>query len=171
MKDPAAHILTLEAAVQWRRRLRESGGTLALCNGCYDLLHAGHLRGLCEARRQADALLVLLNSDASVRALKGEGRPYTPQADRALLLAGLRAVDAVVVFDTPRCAAELAALAPDVYCISEEYARTQDPGEAAALAALNIRTHWLPVTPGLSTTALAARIRAAGARQEAAPCA
>jgi len=159
MKDPAAKILTLEAAVAWRRRLRESGATLAVCNGCYDLLHAGHLRGLLEARRQADALLVLLNSDASVRALKGEGRPFVPQDGRALLLAGLACVSAVVVFDMPRCDLELSALAPDIYCISEAYARTQDPGEAAVLAGLGIPTHWLPLTPGLSTTALAERIR------------
>jgi rfaE bifunctional protein nucleotidyltransferase chain/domain len=157
MKHPQDNIISLSAAAFWRADLRRRGADLVVCNGCYDLLHAGHVRGLIQARRQGDALLVLLNSDASVRALKGPTRPLIAQDDRAILLASLSCVTAVVLFDEPRCSSQLTALGPDIYCISEQYRQTQDPTEAAALAACGAAVHWLPVVPGLSTTALIAR--------------
>lgn len=161
MKHPADKVITLEAAVEWRGRLRRDGGTLAVTNGCFDLLHRTHVEFLWRARRLADGLLVLLNSDASVWQLKGDGRPVLPQDERAFLLAALPCVAAVVIFDGPRCAEELEALAPEVYAKSAEYAQTQDRGEAEALRRIGAQTIFLAPEPGLTTTAIIARAYAA----------
>ena len=94
--------------------LRRRGKKIVFTNGCFDLLHVGHVRYLTQARRQGDVLVVGLNSDRSVRALKGESRPLTPQAERAELLAALEAVDYVTVFDEETPLALIKILAPDV---------------------------------------------------------
>jgi len=173
MRAATARILDLAAAVAWRQALRRDGATLALTNGCFDVVHAGHVESLERARAEGEALVVLLNSDASVRALKGPDRPIYRQEHRAYMLASLRSVDAVVVFGSqsqspfgsgdcstarPDCAAEIAALEPDVYCKSEEYRQTQDPAERAALAACRAMVVWLRRVPGLSTTATVRRM-------------
>jgi len=162
MKHPAAKIITLEAACFWRDALRRDSKTLAVTNGCFDILHAGHLQLLCSARASADALLVLVNSDASIRSLKGQSRPIIHEQDRALLLAGLSCVSAVVVFENTRCAAELAALAPDVYIKSEEYRGSLDPTEAEALAAAGSQIVYVPVADGISTSKIIEKIFATG---------
>ena len=108
--DPNSKVMTLEQAVAWRENLRKAGKKVAVTNGCFDLLHRGHVDYLCKARLTADALVVLVNSDSSVRALKGPSRPINDEYSRAFVLSGLAAVDAAVVFDSPRCTAELAAL-------------------------------------------------------------
>ena len=107
-----------------RRRVeaaRAEGRTVALANGCFDMLHVGHVRYLDGARAEADVLVVGVNGDASVRRLKGEGRPILPEGDRALLVAAVRAVDHVVVFEDDDVSRLLLALRPDVHCKGTDY--------------------------------------------------
>ncbi|MDX9981615.1 MAG: adenylyltransferase/cytidyltransferase family protein, partial [Lentisphaeria bacterium] len=98
MRAPESKIMDLAAARVWRESLRAEGRRLAMTNGCFDLLHRGHAEYLARARERADALLVAINSDASVRAIKGPTRPVVAEQDRAFLLACLESVDAVLVF-------------------------------------------------------------------------
>jgi len=100
---------------------RRSGQTIAFANGCFDLLHVGHVRYLAAAAQEADLLIVAINDDQSVRALKGEGRPILPAADRAELVAALRCVDLVVVFPEPTVGPLLEAIRPDVHCKGTDY--------------------------------------------------
>lgn len=143
----------LEQAVQWRNSLKQKGLRLAVTNGCFDILHRGHAEYLLAARRTADALLVLVNSDASVRSLKGPHRPVNCEYDRAYLLASMRCVDAVLVFDSPRCTAELDALQPDAYAKGGDYTfETLNEQERAVLIRHNIKVHFIPFVPNHSTT-------------------
>ena len=100
---------------------RARGVTFAFANGGFDLLHVGHIRYLEGARREADKLIVAVNSDASVRGLKGPTRPILPEADRAELVAALRAVDFVVIFSEPTVAPLLELLTPNVHCKGTDY--------------------------------------------------
>jgi len=155
MRNPEAKLLTLDAAFAWREALRERGADLVVTNGCFDLLHRGHCAFLWHARRLGDALLVLLNSDVSVRSLKGPERPLVPELARAYVLASLRAVSAVVLYDTPRCHYELKRLEPDVYAKAGEYnIATLDEQEKAALTLVGARIEFLPHDKAWSTTAL-----------------
>jgi len=107
-----------------RRRVDEArarGRTIAFANGCFDVLHVGHVRYLEGARAEADVLVVGVNGDSSVRRLKGEGRPVLPEGDRALLVAAVRAVDHVVVFAEDDVSRLLLALRPDVHCKGTDY--------------------------------------------------
>jgi rfaE bifunctional protein nucleotidyltransferase chain/domain len=100
---------------------RAAGRTIAFANGCFDLLHVGHIRYLQSSAREADVLVVAVNDDESVRALKGTGRPILTAADRAELVAALRCVDYVVVFPEPTVGPLLTALRPDVHCKGTDY--------------------------------------------------
>lgn len=153
---PEDRILSRAEAV--RRYGRPRPFTLVFTNGCFDLLHRGHVSLLHRARTLGDRLLVGLNSDASVRRLKGAGRPLLPEGDRARLLAGLRSVDGVTVFeeDTPRTLIE--ALLPDHLVKGADYRREEVAG-AGLVEAAGGRVHLLPLEEGVSTTALLARIR------------
>ena len=102
-------------------KARRDGQTLAFANGCFDLLHVGHVRYLAAAAEQADLLIVAINDDDSVRRLKGEGRPILSAADRAELVAALRVVDYVVVFPEPTVGPLLEAIKPDVHCKGTDY--------------------------------------------------
>ena len=144
---------SLDQAVQWRCTLREKGRRLAVTNGCFDILHRGHAEYLLAARKTADALLVLLNSDESVRELKGPGRPVNNAYDRAYLLASLRFVDGVLVFNAQRCTHELEALKPDDYAKGGDYTlETLNAEEREALLKCGARVHFIPFVPGHSTT-------------------
>ena len=148
-------ILTLDEAAAFRAALRKEGRKVVATNGCFDLLHVGHLRYLTEARALGDFLWVGLNGDASVRELKGPGRPLVPEADRAELLAAWRMVDAVTVFPEVRATAFLRAVQPDVYVKGGDYtAATLDPGEGDALRACGARIELVKLVPGKSTTSL-----------------
>jgi len=114
-------IVTREELVERVRRGRERGLTFAFANGAFDLLHVGHVRYLDAARREADRLIVAVNDDASIRGLKGPARPVLPAADRAELVASLRAVDYVVIFAEPTVAPLLELLRPDVHCKGTDY--------------------------------------------------
>jgi rfaE bifunctional protein nucleotidyltransferase chain/domain len=108
----------LAAAVAGERR---AGRTIAFANGCFDLLHVGHVRYLQAAAAEGDVLVVAINGDRSVAELKGPGRPILPAADRAELVAALRGVDYVVTFDEPTVTPLLLALKPDVHCKGTDY--------------------------------------------------
>jgi D-glycero-beta-D-manno-heptose 1-phosphate adenylyltransferase len=156
-------LLSLEAAVAVRRKLRADGKRLVLTNGVFDLLHTGHLYYLQRARSLGDALFVALNSDESVRALKGPLRPVQTETERAYALGATWFVDGIVIFRQPRLTPEIEALQPDVYGKAGDYTLEKlDPGERAALEAAGARIEFLPFLPGFSTTNLIARIKAAG---------
>jgi rfaE bifunctional protein nucleotidyltransferase chain/domain len=138
--------------------LRESGGRLVFTNGCFDLLHPGHVSYLEAARSLGDALVVGLNSDASVRRLKGSERPINPEGDRAAMLAALRAVDAVVIFDEDTPVRLLREVSPAVYVKGGDY-RVEDLPEADVAREIGAEVELLPFEPGYSTTALIERIR------------
>lgn len=153
MNSPRTKVMTLEQAVEARLKLADAGQKLAVTNGCFDLLHRGHAEYLMQARSLADRLFVLINSDASVRALKGPTRPVNMEDDRAFLLACLEFVDGVVIFRSSRCDAELAALKPDVYVKGGDYTvDSLDPAERAALLEAGSKIRFIPFVPGYSTT-------------------
>ena len=143
-----------------RRRLKRAGRRVVLPNGCFDLLHAGHVEYLAAAKRCGDVLVVALNGDRSVRALKGKDRPLVPQAARAQLLAALEAVDYVVIFNTVRVTPVIKALRPDVYVKGGDYTvATLNPGERRVLEACGTAIKLVHLKPGYSTTALVEKLR------------
>ena len=161
MSNIAANILTLDEAVKWRCQMAEQGYKVAVTNGCFDLLHRGHAVYLDAAREEADFLLVLVNSDASVKALKGPTRPLQCEEDRAFLLCSLKAVDKCVIFDSPRCDKELEALAPDVSVKGGDYTEDSlDPGERAALKKSQSRIVFISFVPGHSSTGIIRKMQA-----------
>ncbi len=154
---------TLADTVAWRERLRREGRRVVLTNGVFDLLHTGHLFYLKQARELGDALLIALNADASVRALKGPTRPVQSEEQRAYALGALACVDGITIFREPRLTAEIRALRPDVYCKAGDYTLEKlNPEERAALQEVGAEIKFLPFLPGFSTTQLIARIKAAG---------
>jgi rfaE bifunctional protein nucleotidyltransferase chain/domain len=151
-------ILSLDELAREADRLRAAGRRLVLTNGCFDLVHAGHVDYLERARALGDALVVALNSDRSVRELKGPTRPVNPEQDRARVVSALRAVDYVVIFDSLRVTDVIRAVRPALYAKGGDYTvETLDPGERAALAEAGTEIHILPLVPGRSTTAILAR--------------
>jgi len=137
------------------------GKRLVLTNGCFDLLHTGHVRYLEEARRCGDALIVAVNSDASVRELKGPTRPVNGELDRAEVLAALRCVDHVTIFTGKRVTEVIRLLRPAVYAKGGDYTpETLDPGEKAALDEVGAEIRILQLVPGRSTTAILEKSRA-----------
>jgi rfaE bifunctional protein nucleotidyltransferase chain/domain len=114
-------ILTEAELVERVRADRADGRTIALANGCFDILHVGHVRYLQGARAEADRLVVAVNDDATVRSMKGPGRPILPARDRAELVAAVRGVDYVVIFSTPTVTELLITLKPDVHCKGTDY--------------------------------------------------
>jgi len=137
---------------------KRNGRRIVFTNGCFDLLHPGHIQSLEQARALGDALVVGLNSDKSVRELKGPGRPVFPELERAEILAALECVDAVVIFDelTPRSV--IAALLPDVLVKGGDWPSNQIVGREEVEAAGG-RVVSIPVVPGYSTTAILEKIR------------
>lgn len=121
MRRAASKVVDLDALVAQVGRHREAGHSVAFANGCFDVLHVGHVRYLQGAAGEADVLVVGVNGDASVRRLKGEGRPVQPEDDRALLVAALGCVDHVVVFHEDDVSRLLLALRPDVHCKGTDY--------------------------------------------------
>jgi glycerol-3-phosphate cytidylyltransferase len=126
-------LLDLDAASSWRERLREQGKRVVFTNGVFDILHAGHTGYLAWARAQGDALIVGLNRDESVRALKGERRPIVPFADRARLLLALRSVDVVVGFAERTPEVTLERIRPDVHVKSAQYRADELPERTVVL--------------------------------------
>ena len=140
--------------------------TIAFANGAFDLLHVGHIRYLEGARREADRLVVAINSDESVRRLKGPARPILPEADRAELVDALRAVDYVVIFPEPTVTALLELLRPDVHCKGTDYTIETVP-ERDTVRGYGGRIAIVGDAKDHSTTDLLSRVRPAGDRQRA----
>jgi rfaE bifunctional protein nucleotidyltransferase chain/domain len=137
---------------------REAGRTVAFANGIFDLLHVGHVRYLEAAAREAELLVVGVNSDASARTLKGEGRPIMPAAERAEILAALECVDYVVIFEEATCDALLSLLKPDVHCKGTDYAPGTVP-EAATVRAYGGRVAIVGDPKGHATRDIIGAIR------------
>jgi rfaE bifunctional protein nucleotidyltransferase chain/domain len=148
-------IVSVSDLAQTAEACRASGRTLVFTNGCFDILHVGHVRYLQAARARGDMLAVALNGDASVRALKGPTRPVNPEAERAEVLAGLGCVDFVVLFHTPRVTELVREVRPQLYVKGGDYTvDALDPGERAALEEAGARIEILELVPGKSTTAV-----------------
>jgi D-beta-D-heptose 7-phosphate kinase/D-beta-D-heptose 1-phosphate adenosyltransferase len=156
-------ILSPEEARATRERLRTEGRRLVFTNGCFDILHVGHVRYLEAARSLGDALLVAINSDAAVRALKGESRPVMSETERAEMLAALTAVSYVTIFDALSPRTLIRELLPDVLVKGGDYDLDEIHGREEVEAAGG-RVLALPFVAGVSTTDIIERIRKAVAR-------
>lgn len=159
-------VLSREAAASEARRRQRSGERGVFTNGCFDLLHLGHVRYLQEARELGDFLILGLNSDESVARLKGAGRPLVPAHERAEILAALVCVDYVVIFPEQTANSLVEALQPAIYVKGGDYAGAQagEPDlarlpEAASVLAYGGTVHLIPYLPGHSTTELIATIK------------
>lgn len=153
----ASKVLSEEALVDRCGSLRREEKSIVFTNGCFDLLHRGHVTYLEAARALGDILIVAVNSDRSVRALKGPTRPLTPAEDRAHVLAALACVDCVVEFDDDTAERLVQRLRPDIYVKGGDYA-SNEPVEAAVVRAYGGSVRILPFTSGFSTTDLVQRI-------------
>ena len=152
-------IISLEQLPVWRDSLREVGKRLVVTNGCFDLLHAGHVIYLEQAAALGDLLLVGCNGDESVRQLKGVGRPLNPEADRALVLSALESVGSVVVFPERRAEDFLRLAKPDVYVKGGDYTpETLDAGERVAVESGGGEVVIIPFVSGKSTTDIIQRM-------------
>jgi D-beta-D-heptose 7-phosphate kinase/D-beta-D-heptose 1-phosphate adenosyltransferase len=151
-------VLTLDQAAAFAQTLRAGGKTVVFTNGVFDLLHPGHVRYLADARRLGDALIVGVNSDRSVTAIKGPDRPITPEAERAEILAALGCVDAVAIFDEETPHAIISRLQPDVLVKGADWDADRIVGRDI-VEARGGRVVRIPLAPGYSTTAILARIR------------
>ena len=150
--------LSPEAAGELAARLRGAGQRVVLANGCFDLLHVGHVRYLTAARALGDVLFVGLNGDTAVRRLKGPGRPLMPAVERVELLAALRCVDHVVVFEEDTADRLVALLRPDVHAKGTDYTEASVP-EAASVRAVGGRVAIVGDPKDHATRDLIARIR------------
>jgi D-beta-D-heptose 7-phosphate kinase / D-beta-D-heptose 1-phosphate adenosyltransferase len=156
MRKPESKILPREELVA--RLARPRADRVVFTNGCFDILHRGHVEYLAAARSLGDLLVVGLNSDASVRRLKGEGRPVNPADDRALVLAALEAVDQVVIFDEDTPFDLISALLPDVLVKGGDYSVETIVGAREVIAA-GSEVVVAPLVPGRSTTSILSRVQ------------
>jgi len=152
-------IISWEKLPEWRAAVRASGRKLVVTNGCFDLLHVGHVTYLENARNQGDELLVGVNGDNAVRELKGPDRPLNQEADRAAVIAGLQSVDGVCVFADRTATRFLAAAQPDIYVKGGDYTlETLNADERRTVEQAGGRIVLIPFVPGKSTTALLQKI-------------
>ena len=154
-------ILSHEDLLNERERLRAAGQTLVFTNGVFDILHVGHVRYLCAARALGDALVIAINSDRSVPELKGPDRPLNKENDRAEILAALRAVDYVTIFDDVSPRSLIAQLLPDVLVKGGDYTLDQIHGREEVEAAGG-RVVSLPFVDGVSTSQIIERMKKTG---------
>ena len=153
-------ILSLPALSQRADEIRRAGQRLVLTNGCFDLLHVGHVRYLQQARALGDFLSVAVNGDESVRSLKGAGRPLNSENDRAEILAALDCVDFVTIFPALRATEVIKALRPAIYVKGGDYTlESLDPEEVTALDEVGAEIKTLPLVPGRSTSRLIERMQ------------
>lgn len=144
---------------EWRKQIRTAGKKLVVTNGCFDILHLGHVTYLENARNFGDALLIGVNSDAAVRGLKGAGRPVNSETDRQSVLAALQSVDAVCLFTTTTATTFLAAAQPDIYVKGGDYTlETLNQDERRAVESAGGKIVLVPFVPGKSTTSLLEKI-------------
>ena len=155
MKDK---IVSLDQLVVIAEDLRSKGKTVAATSGCFDILHAGHVTYLEEAGKKADALVLLLNSDSSVRGLKGEERPIVPQGERAIVVAGLQCVDYVCIFDDPTPCETIAKFKPDYWIKGADYRDKHIP-EEEMLAQYGGELSYVEMVDGCSSTNIIEKIK------------
>ena len=158
MRYPAGKLKTREQISRIADMLHAEGKTIVHTNGCFDVLHVGHIKSLNEARAQGDLLVVSLNSDASVKRLKGPSRPVFPEHERAMLLGALECVDYVVIFEEDRPDDNIAAIRPSVHAKGGDYTPDTLP-EAPLVKSLGGRIHILAFHDGRSTTAVIQQMR------------
>ena len=152
-------ILSFDRLPEWREQQRSAGRRVVATNGCFDILHAGHVAYLAAARAEGDLLLVGVNDDAGVRDLKGPNRPVNSQNDRALVLAALECVDAVCVFPGDTATAFLRHATPDIYVKGGDYTvETLNPEERRVLESAGAGIVFIPFVQGKSTTRLIEKI-------------
>jgi len=152
-------IIPYDRLAEWRKQAQASGRKLVVTNGCFDLLHIGHVTYLEAARQQGDLLLVGLNNDESVRTLKGEGRPVVSEADRAAVLAALQSVDAVCIFTETTARRFLSIAQPDVYVKGGDYTiDTINQEERRFVENMGGKVVILPGVPDRSSSALTEKI-------------
>ena len=161
-------IVSQDELVEVIAREKRAGRRVVFTNGCFDLLHPGHVRCLSQARALGDALVVAVNSDRSVRENKGGGRPLVPQQDRAEVLSALAAVDYVTIFDDSTPRALIALLLPDILVKGADWAPEQVAGREEVEAGGG-RVVSIPLAPGYSTTKLLQRIRDGDTGAKSAP--
>jgi rfaE bifunctional protein nucleotidyltransferase chain/domain len=152
-------IIAWEKLAEWRKAVRAAGKKLVVTNGCFDILHLGHVTYLEKARNRGDALLIGVNSDAAVRGLKGAGRPVNSETDRASVLAALQSVDGVCIFTDVTATKFLAAAQPDIYVKGGDYTLdTLNQDERRAVESAGGKIVLVPFVPGKSTTSLLEKI-------------
>ena len=155
----ARKILSDASLPSWREGLRTSGKKLVVTNGCFDILHMGHVTYLQHAKEQGDALLVGVTGDANVQKLKGPNRPVNNEQDRAAVLAALESVDGVLIFPELDARNFLQKVQPDIYVKGGDYTiDTINQDERRLLEKLGVKIVLLPVVPGKSTTAILEKI-------------
>lgn len=153
-------IVGLDEVTKRVQQLRTGGKQIVATNGCFDLLHAGHVRYLKAARALGDVLVVGLNGDRSVSELKGPARPINNEADRAEVLAGIESVDLVTIFPELRATRFIQLVAPDIYVKGGDYSsETLNDEERAALEKIGAKIDIVPFVPGYSTSALIKKLR------------
>ena len=152
-------IIAWDKLPEWRAAFRKTGRKLVVTNGCFDLLHLGHVTYLESARNQGDALLIGVNADEAVRQLKGEGRPVNSETDRAAVLAALQSVDGVCIFADKTATKFLAEAKPDIYVKGGDYTLdTLNQDERRTVEKAGGKIVIIPFVPGKSTTATLAKI-------------
>ena len=149
----AGRIIAPAGIGEYARQLRQSGRKIVMTNGCYDILHAGHLASLAAAARLGDALIVAVNDDSSIAALKGEGRPINPLPQRMRMLAGLACVDAVTSFSASTASGTIEMVRPDVYAKGQDW-QDKDSPDAQTARHTGAEVVYLDLVEGLSTTAI-----------------
>ena len=160
MPETSAKILPLAELAQRATEARAAGRRLVLTNGCFDLLHVGHVRYLQQAAELGDCLAVAVNGDESVQVLKGPGRPLNGAEDRVEVLAALECVDFVTIFPAVRATEVIESVRPAIYVKGGDYTlETLDPEEVAALKEVGAEIKTLPLVPEKSTTRLIERMR------------
>lgn len=142
------------------QKWRAANKKIVFTNGCFDLIHVGHLRTFIEAKKMGDLLIVGINSDRSVKALKGETRPIISEQDRAELISALKPIDYVIIFDENNVSRLLETIKPDIYVKGGDYTLENLP-EKETIVRYNIEVKFIPLVPGISTTELVNRIRKA----------
>jgi rfaE bifunctional protein nucleotidyltransferase chain/domain len=161
VKVPAGRILTVDEAAAFAGRVRAAGGTVVFSNGVFDLLHPGHVRYLRDARALGTALIVAVNSDRSVRSIKGAGRPVNDERERAELLRALACVDAAVIFDEETPHEIIGRIQPDILVKGADWGPDAIVGRDI-VERRGGRVVRIALAPGFSTTSLIERVRAAG---------
>ena len=152
-------MVSWDALPEWRAAMRASGRKLVVTNGCFDILHLGHVTYLENARNSGDALLIGVNGDAAVRGLKGAGRPVNSETDRASVLAALQSVDGVCIFADAAATKFLAAAQPDIYVKGGDYTlETLNQDERRAVESAGGKIVLVPFVTGKSTTSLLEKI-------------